>query len=388
MNDISVLIFSDYQPEIKLVNKIEKLGTQSKEIFGFLQSEIANADIAAVNIEYPITDNEKPILKSGPVLKCSPDSIIPLKSAGFNLATLGNNHSFNFGNKGVLDSIMHSRNAGLNTIGVGINLSEARKILYKDVRGKKIAFLNFAEIEFNAAKINKGGANPLDLIYNLEDIKEAKNNADYVILIIHGGSDFVYYPNPAFVKKYRFYAEQGVSAIVAHHTHFISAYEVHDEVPIFYSLGNFIHAVKGFEYGYYIGMGIKLILNDEIVNFEIIPYFFDVDEVCIKRLNDNQKTYFYNKIVQLNKSLENLQSLENKWGQELMHREKSRILTLLTGLPNNVFKIFRKLHLLWLLNWVLTLNKGRFLPIWNILRCEHHQDIINATFEKSFINEN
>lgn len=384
MDEIKILICSDYQPEKNLQKLIKEYGKESKSIFGFLNEEIKKADIAVINIEYPITDRLKGIHKFGPLLKTTKESLIPVVEAGFNLATLANNHIANYGNKGVFDTIKHCHSMGIDTVGAGINLEEARKIYYKFINGEKIAILNFAEIEFNSATKNNAGANPLDLISNLKDIEKAKSNADYVILIIHGGYDFVYHPVPEIVRLYRFYAEKGVSAIISHHSHYISAYETYMGVPIFYSLGNFVHAVKGFKYGYYLGFSVKLILNGTKISHSIIPHFFDVDSITILNPTLDQLNFLKSKTEDINSKLCNLRYLAHCFGEEVMQKEKTRYLVLLNGWHNDIFRIARKLRVQKLLNWIILIRRKKFFFIWNILRCEHHQDIIYATFNEMF----
>ena len=386
--EIKILICSDYQPDNKLLSYIEKEQENSKNIFGFLEKEIINSDISAVNLEYPVTSHNVGIQKFGPLLKSKAEALKPIKDAGFNLITLANNHIKNFGDQGVSDTITNCKKNGLDVVGAGSNLSDARKIYYKKIKEKKIAILNFAEIEFNSATSYEAGANPLDLINNLNDIEEAKKNADFVVLIIHSGYDFVYSPIPEMVKLYRFYAERGVSAIVSHHSHLISAFEVYKNVPIFYGLGNFIHAKENFEYGYYLGYALKLILKKDAINFELIPYNFSVEKMKILKPDNEQHTFLIKKQEELNLLLNDIVLLKKTFGEEMLKVSETRYLVLLNGINNVFYKIFRKLHLVGLLKWLMLINKKRYFSIWNVLRCEHHQDIINAEFSKIFNHEN
>ena len=61
--------------------------------------------------------------------------------------------------------------------------------------------------EFSFANSEHGGANPMDLIDNVHQIRNARNNADHVLLIVHGGHEYNHYPCPETLKRYRFYAE-------------------------------------------------------------------------------------------------------------------------------------------------------------------------------------
>jgi len=56
------------------------------------------------------------------------------------------------------------------------------------------------------------------------------------------------------VKQYRFYAENGADAIVGHHTHCIGGYEIYKDVPIIYSLGNFLFTLPSKREEWYSGL--------------------------------------------------------------------------------------------------------------------------------------
>ncbi len=73
--------------------------------------------------------------------------------------------------------------------------------------GLKIAILNFTENEWSSATKDKGGANPLDIIDNVRQIKTAKANHDKVICVIHGGHEHYNLPSPRMQKQNRFYAK-------------------------------------------------------------------------------------------------------------------------------------------------------------------------------------
>src|SRR5690554_8220427 len=102
----------------------------------------------------------------------------------------------------------------------------------------------------------------MNIIYNTNQIKEAKATHDKVIVIIHGGHEYYNLPSPRMQKQYRFYAEQGADIIISHHTHCISGKEVYKGVPIYYSLGNFLFTnTSSFEDWY-----IVIVLDLTIIN--------------------------------------------------------------------------------------------------------------------------
>jgi len=203
----------------------------------------SSADYRIVNLETPLTDNapQNRIIKTGPHLQSNAETILPyLKQLKVDIVTLANNHIMDYGAKGLADTfhILHTNQIGY--VGAGPNLQKAAKPFTIETDGMKIAILNFAENEWSIAEKSTPGASPLDIIENVHQIKAAKASTDKVICIIHGGHEYYHFPSPRMVKQYRFYVENGADAIVAHHTHCIGGYEIYNNAPIIYSLGNFL----------------------------------------------------------------------------------------------------------------------------------------------------
>src|SRR5690606_31139432 len=120
------------------------------------------------------------------------------------------------------------------TVGAGMDLREASEIKYLNADIGVIAIVNFTENEWSIATDSSAGANPMDIIDNAAQIKEAQANADIVVVIVHGGNEHNPYPSPRMVKQYRFYADCGASMVIGHHTHCIGGVEKYGKVPIFY----------------------------------------------------------------------------------------------------------------------------------------------------------
>lgn len=83
---------------------------------------------------------------------------------------------------------------------------------------------------------NSAGANPLNPIQQYYKTKEARHNADYVLVIVHGGHEHYQLPSPRMVEIYQFFIDAGADAVVNHHQHCFSGYEVFNDRPIFYGL--------------------------------------------------------------------------------------------------------------------------------------------------------
>lgn len=195
-----------------------------------------NTDFRIVNLEAPITPNYQhhKITKTGPHLRMSSNTVFPyLQQLNIDAVTMANNHILDYGEKGVTDTFCELNRQHIRYVGAGNNLSDAAKYLSIEKDGLKIAIINFCENEWSIAEEDTPGANPMDIIDNANQIREAKSTHDKVIVIVHGGHEYYNLPSPRMQKQYRFYADQGADIVVGHHTHCISGNEVYKGVPIY-----------------------------------------------------------------------------------------------------------------------------------------------------------
>ena len=214
---MKVLIAGDFVPRYRTATQIES-GDYSclSEVEPIIQA----ADYAIVNFESPVVIHEaEPIDKTGPNLKCSERAMECVAQAGFKCVTLANNHFRDYGQVGVEDTLSACNKYGLDYVGGGNNFVEAQKIFYKEINKHRLAIVNSCENEWSIAGVDYGGSNPLDIVAVSRAIKLAHENADYVLVIIHGGTELYNLPTPRMKNIYRFFVEQGADAVVNHHQH-------------------------------------------------------------------------------------------------------------------------------------------------------------------------
>ena len=331
-----ILICGDFCP----VGEIEtlSLNQEHEKIFGGFTKYTSEADLSIVNLECPLTEKNTPDIKFGPVLKAHPDTIKSLKFAGFDLATLANNHIMDHGKEGLNSTIEACENNNIDYVGVGDNLTEARKFYSKEIRGKRIAILNFAENEFSNTHGNTPGANPLSFPKNLQDIQKAKRENDFVLVIIHGGNENYQLPSPRLKETFRFMIDAGADAVVGHHIHCFSGYEWYNKKPIIYSVGNFI-----FDYDQRVNKlwstsySIMLNVDEDKVDFEIIPFYQNYKEAGIKLMNEEEKMGVLEKVDELNQVIQDDQKLEENFEEFIAAQERKCIATFWSLIPINIF---------------------------------------------------
>lgn len=215
-----------------------------------LQKIISNCDISICNFEAPIyTENSKPIPKVGPHVYQNSNSIETLKSIGFSLLSLANNHIYDYGDDALDKTLKEISNQGLNSVGAGRNFKDAYTPYVYEKNNIRIGILSACEAEFGCLteEIDRGGYAWINH-YKIEDtIHELQNNVDFIILIVHAGVEEIDVPIPEWRERYKRLCDLGVNVIIGHHSHVPQGIEQLNDSVIFYSLGNFYFDTVGFE---------------------------------------------------------------------------------------------------------------------------------------------
>lgn len=341
-----------------------------------------NADFNIINLESPLTDAgvEYQISKSGPFLKASPSTVGALNLLNINLVTLANNHIYDYGDKGVADTINVCKSQNISTVGAGSNLSQASEIFLKKIDQITIGVVNITENEWSIADANHGGANPIDIVANTRTLHVAKQVADIVILIVHGGYELYHYPSPRMVDLYHYYAEEGASLVISHHSHCISGYEIYNGVPIFYGLGNFLFdSLSGFD-GWYKGVLLNIQINSKKeISWNLLPYHQCNGGLQVELLDVNMKKDVENEILAINEIIADPQKLKSKYN-DLILKQEDFFLSIFSTSYVFTFKFFRSaIRRLGLEKFFL--RKEQIKLILNSSRCESLRDVSHSVIE-------
>lgn len=342
--------------------------------FSFLnevQEFNSKVDYAVVNLEAPIAKGNTQIKKNGPHLR-SPENIVDaIKYAGFNMATLANNHIRDYGSHGILNTISALGNAGIDYVGAGSDMNQATEIKYREIGGRIVAFINCCEHEFS---INTNGptANPLNPVSQYYDIVEAKQKADQVFVIVHGGSEQLEYPTSRMIETYRFFIDAGASAVVNHHQHIISGYEVYNGCPIFYGLGNFCFDRNQKTKGSW-EKGLYVIIDTEDLTFELKPFVQFAESQTISFINPSA---FDSELDYINKVIGNHELLNEKVSDFYNNVGRNTELCFEPYANRYLDALFRRG-----LIPSITTKKAK-LRLINNIECESHRDLLQYISNK------
>jgi gamma-polyglutamate biosynthesis protein CapA len=213
-------------------------------LFKYVEPYFKNSDYVTGNFEHPVTNrNDYPKADKYIHLQTTADSVITLKDMNFSVLNIANNHTMDFGEMGLKDTLDTFEDVHLDFVGAGVNLNDAmQRISYHEINGLTIATLGFTDAYgkgFKASE-NRGGILPLEPSIFIPMIADAKKNSDIVIVHAHWGQEYDNEASPRQREFARSMVEAGADIIIGHHPHVLSNIEIYNDSVIFYSLGNFI----------------------------------------------------------------------------------------------------------------------------------------------------
>lgn len=238
-NEVRIIIGADIVPTVSNQDFFEK-AEMERLVDDNLFDVLNNADYRIFNLEVPLTDKETPINKCGPNLIASAKSVEGLKQIGTNFLTLANNHILDQGVQGLMSTIEQLNYAGIAYGGVGMTPHEAVKPYIVDIKGVKAGIYCCAEHEFSIVNDKKAGANPFDPLESFDHVKQLKTEAEYVVVLYHGGKEHYRYPSPNLQRICRKFIEKGADLVVCQHSHCIGCEEKWYGGRIVYGQGNFL----------------------------------------------------------------------------------------------------------------------------------------------------
>lgn len=363
---INILITGDYSPQHRVTAAIEK--GEWENIFGEVRVLTSQMDYSVTNFESTVADvTDIPIRKCGPHLHCTERSLEALQWAGFNMVTLANNHFYDYGDSSVRKSLKAISLNKFDHVGGGINMADAKSIFYKEIKQRRFAFINCCEHEFSIATEKHGGSNPLNPIQQYYQIKEAKENADYCIVIIHGGHEHFQLPSLRMKETYRFFVDTGADVVVNHHQHCYSGYELYHGSPIVYGLGNFCFDHQGQSpLTWYEGFALQLQFDAKHIGVVLHPYIQCREKPTVSFLK-NRKLFDF-RISELNEIIADDEKLKTTIDKFYQSSDKSYL---------SIFEPYNSRYTFaaWYRNLLPSFFTGKkCLRAYNYIVCEAHLD--------------
>lgn len=240
-----------------------------ESMFAYVADTLRGADMRFAQVERLYSERGS-FQQQGaaPHVRQHPRMAAAFKYIPFDILGVGSNHTGDWGPEAVEDTLETFQQLGIPTIAAGRNISEARKEVIITRNGFRIAFLGYVSVllpEYWATD-DRAGATPMrahtyyepyeyqagsparivtipyekDLALLEQDVRRAKEAADFVVVSFHWGIHFRPKPLADYQRTVALAAiEAGASVIFGHHTHLVQAVEKYKDAIIFYGLGNF-----------------------------------------------------------------------------------------------------------------------------------------------------
>ena len=195
--------------------------------FEFVRDHIASADYAIGNLETVLGGKETGYTDF-PAFNAPDEFALALREAGFDMLTTANNHCNDRGESGIIRTIDVLDSLGLDHIGTYKSEEEQNKILIREIKGIKFAFLSFT-YGTNGISLASGKpylANIMSKELIKEDIERAKDeNPDVIIVLPHMGGEYESQPSEEWKDWTHFMLDCGADIVVASHPHVIQPVE-------------------------------------------------------------------------------------------------------------------------------------------------------------------
>ncbi|MEO9021799.1 MAG: CapA family protein [Ginsengibacter sp.] len=349
-----------------------------KKLFGNCIPFFNSSGLLMGNLEFPIIDNGKGIVKSGPVLKGDDNYIDIFKKSGFHVLGLANNHIKDCGEEGVKNTMAVCTQNGISYVGAGENISKAKIPLIREVNGKKIGILAFAEQEFNIATEDEYGANYLDVYDDFDAIRGFKNEVDYLIILYHGGIEYYEYPSPLLQKRCRKMIDSGADLVTCQHSHCIGTTEKYHSGNIVYGQGNTLFGYRKGSESWNEGLLLQITLPEEksiSSQLDFIPVVANVTGVELmaeKKAKERLEKFFDQSLMIADKEF-----IKKSW-LEFCNKKKTLYMPFIFGFNRILIHSNRILK-----NEIVKglFSKQKLRVVTNLIRCESHKEVLDTIFQ-------
>ena len=220
-----------------------------------LVDRLKAADILFVNNEFAFSDRGEKQTKKTYTFRANPANVSVYKELGVDVASIANNHIYDFRADAMRDTISTIKGAGIACIGGGENIDQAKQAAYFRVNGKVVAFVAASRAEpwFNTPTAGKEKLGILDAYGSdncVNAIKEAAANSDYVFVCVHWGTENSHNTSGEQLTEGKRYIDAGADAVIGAHSHILQGMDFYKGRFMAYSLGNFWFNLKTLQSAY------------------------------------------------------------------------------------------------------------------------------------------
>lgn len=199
------------------------------------------ADLMLANLETPVTTRGRKTPKTWN-FRARPEHLKIVKAAGFNVLTIANNHVWDYGREGFLDTLANLEKGKWAYVGGGRDREAAERVRVFVVNGIKVGVVGLTS---TFPKEGWSGPAKPGVAYAEHDrvgaiVRRARPLCDVLVVTFHGGTELAEDPNDIQRGAARGAIDAGADLFLGHHPHVLQPVEVYKGKPVLYSLGNFL----------------------------------------------------------------------------------------------------------------------------------------------------
>lgn len=201
---------------------IHRLETENNDFGYFFRGVLpvfAADHLTLVNLETTLTRSKCRVPKKFN-FRGDPSYTGILKAGSVEMVSISNNHIYDYGTEGYMETLQALRQAGILYCGES-------NIAFFRSKGRTVACMGYTDWDADVMEVVE------------RDIDYAGERADIVVVSFHWGTERSNYPNAFQTKLARFCIDRGADIVVGHHPHVIQGIERYRDRYIVYSLGNF-----------------------------------------------------------------------------------------------------------------------------------------------------
>jgi len=253
-----------------------------------LQRRLARADLTIGNLESTLSSDGVP--QQDDSFVADPDVLHPLHGAGFDVLSLANNHTGDFGERAFRQTLRRVDASTIQRVGAGLDRERAWRPVVVRRAGIRFGLVAFNAIgETPAASPRTPGVaqirmqprtgqlNAADLGRATRAIRSLQGRADVVIVLPHWGDQYTNEPVADQRRVGGALLDAGADIVVGGHPHWVQGVQVHRGELVVHSLGNFVFDMDSYLETQEGVMFEAVFWGDELKAVDFVPYVIGPD---------------------------------------------------------------------------------------------------------------
>ena len=234
-------------------------------LFASMDPLFRAVDVRFVNLEGPISDRGTETVSphNNLVFNGPPAAARVLSRARIDIVSMANNHAWDYGKKGLLETLEWLDKEKVLHVGTGATIDKAWEPKIIERSGFRLAFVavndiwNQAHVPGHSAKDHVAGADKERLVRIVKTLREGRD-VDGIAVSYHGGVEYSDEPLTSTRELAIAAIDAGADVFLGHHPHVVHGLSFHNGRPIVYSLGNLLMRMTSAHPETEMGLAVRL----------------------------------------------------------------------------------------------------------------------------------